>query len=182
MMNTIPLYRPSPWPRIVAAVIAAAAFAFAATIAFAQPAGAPAAPAAAAPAPGPDGVIRVRSAYGMQETIRRIREDIAAKGILFFSEVDQQQLAANAGMRIHPSTLLTFGNPPLGVQFLSANAVSGLDWPVRLLVLQDEQGTVWAAYTDFAWIARRHGITNRQEQFATATGVVASITSTVRAH
>lgn len=137
-------------------------------------------PALAQDRPGPDGVIRVRSAYGMQETISRIRADIAAKGILFFSAVDQQQLAADAGIKLNPSTLLTFGNPPLGAQFLTANAVSGLDWPVRLLVLQDDAGTVWAAYTDFAWIARRHGIANRQEQFAKATSVVESITSTVR--
>jgi uncharacterized protein (DUF302 family) len=137
-------------------------------------------PALAQDRPGPDGVIRVRSAYGMQETVSRIRADIAAKGIMFFSAVDQQKLAADAGIKLNASTLLTFGNPPLGAQFLTANPVSGLDWPVRLLVLQDDAGTVWAAYTDFAWIARRHGIGNRQEQFAKATSVVESITSTVR--
>ena len=74
-----------------------------------------------------------------------------------------------------------FGNPPLGAQFLTSNPYSGLDWPVRLLVLQDDSGAVWAAYTDFDWIARRHGITDRQAQFAMASAVVASITSTVRA-
>jgi len=131
--------------------------------------------------PAGDGLVKVRSAYPVDETIRRLREDIAAKGIMFFSAVDQQQLAAQAGITLRPSTLLTFGNPPLGAQFLTANPYSGLDWPVRLLVLQDEDGVVWAAYTDFAWIARRHGIANRGEQFATATGVVDSITSTIRA-
>lgn len=131
--------------------------------------------------PGTDGVIRVKSAYGMDETIARIRADIAAKGILFFSAVDQSRLAADAGIKLNPSTLLTFGNPPLGAQFLTASATSGLDWPVRLLVHQDDNGTVWAAYTDFAWIAERHQITTRRDQFATAAGVVESITSTVRA-
>ena len=130
---------------------------------------------------GPDGIVRVRSAYGMDETIMRIRADIAAKGILFFQAVDQSQLAAKAGVTLRPSTLLEFGNPPLGAQFLTANANAGLDWPVRLLVSQDESGAVWAAWTDFTWIAKRHGITNRQAQFATATGVVESITSTVKA-
>lgn len=127
-----------------------------------------------------DGIIRVKSAYDMQESIARIRADIAAKGIMFFSAVDQQQLAADAGIRLKPSTLLTFGNPPLGAQFLTANAVSGLDWPVRLLVHEDDAGTVWAAYTDFGWIARRHRIGNRDEQFAKASSVVESITSTLR--
>jgi uncharacterized protein (DUF302 family) len=129
---------------------------------------------------GPDGLIRVRSAYPMDETIARIKADIAAKGIMFFQQVDQAELAKKAGISLHPSTLLTFGNPPLGAQFLTSNPYSGLDWPVRLLVLQDESGAVWATYTDFAWIAKRHGITDRKEQFATATGVVDSITSTIR--
>ncbi len=133
-----------------------------------------------AEAPAADGLVKVRSAYAMDETIRRLREDIAAKGIMFFSAVDQQQLAAQAGITLRPSTLLTFGNPPLGAQFLTSNPYSGLDWPVRLLVLQDEQGTVWAAYTDFDWIARRHGITDRMPQFAMAGKVVESITSTIR--
>ena len=131
-------------------------------------------------APDAAGLIKVRSAYPVDETIARIRKDIADKGIMFFSAVDQQELAAKAGISLRPSTLLTFGNPPLGAQFLTSNPYSGLDWPVRLLVLQDEAGAVWAAYTDFAWIAKRHGIEDRSQQFATATGVVESITSTIR--
>ena len=130
---------------------------------------------------GPDGIVRVRSAYPMDETIARIRADIASKGILFFQAVDQSQLAAKAGITLRPSTLLEFGNPPLGAQFLTANPNAGLDWPVRLLVMQDEAGAVWAAWTDFAWISKRHGITDRKMQFDTATGVVESITSTVKA-
>ncbi len=136
--------------------------------------------AAHAQSVGSDGIVRVRSAYAMDETIARIRADIAAKGILFFQAVDQSQLAAKAGISLRPSTLLEFGNPPLGAQFLTANPNAGLDWPVRLLVTQDESGAVWAAWTDFAWIAKRHGITDRKMQFDTATGVVESITSTVK--
>ena len=92
------------------------------------------------------------------ETIARLKKDIADKGIKFFIEVGQQQLAADAGIKLRPSTLLVFGNPPLGTLFITANPLAGLDWPVRLLVLEDENGQVWTAYTDFAYIARRHHI------------------------
>jgi len=132
-------------------------------------------------AAGDDGLVRVRSAYPVDETVARMRQDIAAKGITFFQEVDQAQLAAGAGIALRPSTLIVFGNPPLGAQFLAANPYSGLDWPVRVLVLQEADGSVWVAWSDFAWIARRHGIGDRQQQFAMATSVVESITSTVRA-
>ena len=82
-----------------------------------------------------DGVVRVKSAYSFQETIERLKRDIAAKGIRFFSEIDQSKLAADAGIKLDPSTLLVFGNPPLGTQFMTANPNAGLDWPVRLLVI-----------------------------------------------
>src|ERR1041385_941227 len=104
-----------------------------------------------------DGIVKVKSAYSVAETIDRLKKDIAAKGIMFFSEIDQSKLAADAGVKLRPSTLLVFGNPPLGTLFLTSNPNSGLDWPVRLLVNQDEKGDVWAVYTDFTWISRRHG-------------------------
>jgi len=128
-----------------------------------------------------DGIVLVKSAYPMGETIRRLKSDIADKKIMFFMEVDQSKLAADAGIALRPSTLLIFGNPPLGTQFMTSNPLSGLDWPVRLLVFQDRNGAVWAAYTDFAWIARRHAITDRVAQFKMASMVVESIASAVKA-
>ena len=130
----------------------------------------------------PDGIVRVKSAYPLDETVTRLKKDIAAKGIRFFQEVDQHKLAAEAGIKVLPSTLLVFGNPPLGTQFLNARPEAGIDWPVRLLVQQDEKGDVWAVYTDFIWIARRHRIEEaKQQPFKTASGVIASITSSVTA-
>ena len=127
-----------------------------------------------------DGVVRVKSAFAFDESIVRLKKDIAAKGIMFFSEIDQQKLASDAGIETKRSTLLIFGNPPLGTQFITASANAGLDWPVRLLVVQDEAGAVWAVYTDFAWIAQRHGITTRDAQFKMASEVIASITSSIK--
>ncbi|KAB2940182.1 MAG: DUF302 domain-containing protein [Hyphomicrobium sp.] len=126
-----------------------------------------------------DGIVRVASAYDVDETVRRLQADIAQKGIKFFMIVDQTQLGADAGIKLNPSKLLIFGNPPLGIQFLTANPNAGLDWPVRLLVTQDDAGRVWAVYSDFGWIARRHGITDREAQFKMASEVIASITSSV---
>ena len=137
--------------------------------------------ATSAPAQSTDnGVRRVRSAYSMEESIARVRADIAAKGITFFNEIDQAALAAKSGITLRRSTLLEFGNPALGTQFVTANPDAGLDWPVRLLFTQDDAGQVWAVYTDFTWIARRHGIGNRDAQFNMANQVVGSITSTLK--
>jgi len=132
-------------------------------------------------APSADGIVKVKSAYSVDETIARIKQDIADKKIMFFMAVDQAKLAADAGITLRPSTLLIFGNPALGSQFMTSNPVAGLDWPVRLLVLQDEQGSVWAVYTDFDYIKHRHGISDRDAAFKMASMVIASITSSVAA-
>ena len=126
-----------------------------------------------------DGIVRVKSAVPMAEAITRIKADIAAKGIKLFMEIDQSKLAADAGIKLRPSTLLVFGNPPLGTQFITSNPNAGLDWPVRLLLTQDDNGDVWAVWTDFGWIAKRHNIRDRSAQFEMATKVVGSITSTI---
>ncbi len=137
-------------------------------------------PLGAAQAAEDDGIVKFKSAYSMPETIARMKKDIADKGIKFFDEIDQAKLAADAGVTLLPSTLLVFGNPPLGTLFLTSDPDAGLDWPVRLLVYQDAKGEVWVVYTDFAWIARRHGITNRDKEFNMASEVIGSITSTVK--
>ena len=137
---------------------------------------------AAMPQVAEDGIVKVKSVYPMAETVARLKKDVADKGINFFSEVDQSKLAADAGIKIRPSTLLVFGNPPLGTLFIASNPLAGLDWPVRLLVFEDEKGDVWAAYTDFGYIAHRHRIEGMgTESFQKASGVIASITSSVKA-
>jgi uncharacterized protein (DUF302 family) len=128
-----------------------------------------------------DGIVKFKSAYSMPETIERMKKDIADKGIKFFDEIDQAKLAADAGITLLPSTLLVFGNPPLGTLFVTADPDAGLDWPVRVLVYQDAKGDVWVAYTDFEWIRKRHGIESRDKEFNMASEVITSITSTVKA-
>ena len=127
-----------------------------------------------------NGIVKVESAYSMGETIARLKADIAKKGIMFFTEVDQAKLAADAGIKLRPSTLLIFGNPALGSNFMTSNPISGIDWPVRLLVIEDSTGKVWAVYTDFDFIARRHGIADRMKEFNMASEVIVSITSNIK--
>lgn len=131
------------------------------------------------PAATPYGIVAVKSAHAFPDTVARLKADVTAKGLMFFDEVDQQKLAADAGIATQPSTLLVFGNPALGTQFITANPQAGIDWPVRLLAYQDAAGQVWVEYTDFAYIAQRHGIASRDPQFKKASEVIASVASSV---
>lgn len=134
-------------------------------------------PVATAPA---QGVIKQRSDHGFDRTLAFLKADIAAKKIRLFGEIDHQMLGASANLSIGRSTLLLFGNPPLGVQFLQANPLAGLDWPVRMLVTEDKDGTVWISWSDFRFVANRYQLKDREAQIGMASDVAASIASAAR--
>ena len=73
---------------LIRCICSAALVAFA--LVFASPDGARAA--------ADDGIVKFKSAYDMPETIKRMKKDIADKGIMFFDEIDQAKLAADAGV------------------------------------------------------------------------------------
>lgn len=128
-----------------------------------------------------EGVIRLRSTHSFDETVALLKADVQAKGIRYFDTIDQTGLGASADLAIGRSTLVLFGNPPLGVQFLQSNPYAGLDWPVRMLVVQEADGSVYVAWTDFGFIARRYGIEDKGPQFKMASKVAASIATAATA-
>ena len=89
-----------------------------------------------------NGVVTVKSDYSVAETVSRIKKDVAKKGIMFFGVIDQAKLGNAAGNHVKPSRLVMFGNPALGTTFITANPQAGLDWPVRVLVYQTDDGQV----------------------------------------
>lgn len=134
-----------------------------------------AAPMASMPMVHADGVVHVRSNHGFDDTVTRLKAAIAAKGVRFFDAIDLQQQGAEASLPIGKSTIVRFGNPPLGVQFLQANRYAGLDWPVRMLVVEEADGSVSLAWTDFQFMAKRYGITTLDAQFKMAADVAGAI-------
>ena len=122
-----------------------------------------------------NGVLRLSSSHSVDDTVARIKQSVEAKGIRYFIAIDQQQLGASASLPIRKSTLVLFGNPPLGVQFIQANPYAGLDWPVRMLVRETADGSTEIAYTDFAFIGQRYGITGKDAQLKMASEVAATV-------
>ncbi len=150
---------------------------FCITALLASAAATPVAAAAATPTAATEaaGVLRIPSSHSVEETVARIKSSVEAKGIRYFTAIYQQQLGASANLPIKKSTLVLFGNPPLGVQFIQANPYAGLDWPVRMLVRETADGKTEIAYTDFAFIAQRYGITGKDAQLRMASEVAATV-------
>jgi uncharacterized protein (DUF302 family) len=56
--------------------------------------------------------------------------------------------------------VLIFGNPAVGTRLMQDRPSIALDLPLRVVVWQEADGTVWAGYDEIAGLAARHGVTN----------------------
>jgi uncharacterized protein (DUF302 family) len=91
-------------------------------------------------------IITRNSAYGMEETLTRLRAAIQDMGINLVTEVDHAKAAAGKELELRPTHVLIFGNPLVGTNLMQADQRAGLDLPLRLLVWEDAQGQVYLSY------------------------------------
>ncbi len=92
----------------------------------------------------------------MQKLIAAVGE----KGLTVLAHIDHAGAAAKAGLALHPTDLLIFGNPKGGTPLMQAAQTMGIDLPLKALVWQDGNGKTWLGYNDPGWLAARHGVEN----------------------
>ena len=54
--------------------------------------------------------------------------------------------------------MLIFGNPQAGTPLMQAVPTAALDLPLKLLVWERHDDTVWISYNDGAYLQRRHDL------------------------
>ncbi len=109
------------------------------------------------------GMIIMKSAHPVSETVQRLEQAVRQKGGTVFATIDHQANAKQAGADLRPTTLVLFGNPKLGTPLIEADQTIGIDLPQRAVVYTDKAGQTWIAYDDPAWVAARHGVTGEAE-------------------
>ncbi len=105
-----------------------------------------------------EGLVTVKSAFGPEETMKRLEAEVKAKGMTVFAHVDHAAGAAAVGMQLRPTDLLIFGAAKGGTPLMQSVQSIGIDLPLKALVWQDEAGTTWVSYNDPAYLAHRHGL------------------------
>jgi len=105
-----------------------------------------------------DGLITLRSAFGPEETMKRLEAEVRAKGLTVFAHLDHAAGAEAVGLPLRPTDLLIFGNARGGTPLMQAQQAIGIDLPLKALVWQDATGATWLSYNDPHWIAQRHGL------------------------
>jgi uncharacterized protein (DUF302 family) len=105
-----------------------------------------------------DGLVSIRSAHSAQDTSARVESDLATKGVTVFAKIDHAAGAAAAGLTLRPTTLIIFGGARAGTPLMQACQLAGIDLPLKVLIWEDGDGSVWLTYNDPAWVARRHAL------------------------
>jgi uncharacterized protein (DUF302 family) len=110
-----------------------------------------------------DGLITIKSAFGPEETMRRLEAEVKARAMTVFAHVDHAAGAAAVDMSLRPTDLLIFGAAKGGTPLMQAVQTIGIDLPLKALVWQDDKGNTWLSYNDPAYLVQRHGLSHSAE-------------------
>ena len=105
-----------------------------------------------------EGLLDITSKSGFQETVTRLKEGIASRGLTLFAVIDHAKGAEEAGLVLRPTTVLIFGNAKGGTPLMLAAPSIALDLPLKILVAEDAQGKVWLSYNSPEYLKDRHGL------------------------
>jgi uncharacterized protein (DUF302 family) len=104
------------------------------------------------------GLVTLKSAHSVEETIARVRAVLEDKGIREFALIDHSGEAEKVGMTMPKTQVLIFGNPKGGTPLMLAAPSVAIDLPLKLLVREDATGAVWVNYWSAQTLLKRHGL------------------------
>lgn len=103
-------------------------------------------------------LITIRSENDFGATLEKTQTAIEARGFKTFAVIDHAAGAASAGMSLRPTTLIIFGNPEGGAPVMQAAQSMGLALPLKILVLEEDEGAVHIMHADMSDVFSRHGL------------------------
>lgn len=118
------------------------------------------------------------SPYDVEETADRLEAAAEARGAIVFARIDHASGARGAGPSLEPTTVVIFGDPSLGGDFMTSQRLAAIDLPVRVLVFR-ENGRTRLAYLKPLALADRHGIENRDRAVREMTRALNELTNAV---
>jgi len=110
------------------------------------------------PATPVNGMVHVRSRYSVHETLQRLESVLIAHGLTLFCRVDHSGEAEKVGLKMPPAQVLIFGSPKAGTPLMVASPTLAIDLPLKALVWEDADGTVWVSYNAPEYLKQRHHV------------------------
>ena len=106
----------------------------------------------------PQGMARLRARDSVDAAFTRLETAVAQRGLTVFARLDFAADAAAVGLTLPPTRMLQFGNPRAGTPLMAAAPTAALDLPLKVLIWEVADGTVWVGYNTPAYLGERHGV------------------------
>lgn len=132
----------------------------------------------AGPLMAADGVIKVKSAFSVEETADRLERILNEKGMTVFNRINHSDGAAQAGIELGATELFIFGNPKVGGPLMQCQQSVAIDLPQKALIWEDSEADVWISYNDPGYLEKRHAISGCEEVISRIAKALAGITKT----
>lgn len=122
------------------------------------------------------GTVTIVSQNDFSTTYSNLRNAIVDNGDLtLVRELDHQLNAQSVGEELDPTRVIIFGNPNLGTPLMKASQTTALDLPQKMLVWQEDDGTVNISYNDPEYLELRHNIQGQSQVVATISSALAGL-------
>jgi uncharacterized protein (DUF302 family) len=105
------------------------------------------------------GVLNKLSPRSVSDTVARLIEILATKGVQLFAVINQSEEARKVGLALRETTLVVFGNPSAGTPVMNAAPLAALDLPLKLVIWADGQETK-VSYCSTSELASRHHLSD----------------------
>jgi uncharacterized protein (DUF302 family) len=83
---------------------------------------------------GEANIVTKTSPVSVTDTVSRLTQLLASKGMKLFAVIDQREEARRVGLDLRETTLVMFGSPTAGTPVMVASPLAALDLPLKVLV------------------------------------------------
>lgn len=123
-----------------------------------------------------EGMVDVKSSFGVKETGDRLENVLKEKGMTIFNRVKHSGAAIKAGVELRETELIIFGEPKVGSPLMKCQQTVAIDLPQKALIWKDSEGNTWISYNNPRYLKKRHNISNCEEVISKIEKALAGIT------
>jgi len=106
-----------------------------------------------------DGVVIKASPWSVADTVSRLSNVVAARGMKLFAVIDHSGEAKQNGLELRDTKVVIFGSPQAGTPVMQSAPLAALDLPLKVLVWADGVQTK-VSYTAPAALAARYRLSD----------------------
>ncbi len=123
-----------------------------------------------------DGMVKIKSSFGVKETGDRLEAVLKEKGMTIFNRLNHSEAAKKVGIELRETELIIFGNPEIGSLLMKSQQSVAIDLPLKALIWKDSEGNTWLSYNCPEYLKKRHNISGSDELIAKIEKALAAIT------